>query len=234
MDLGALSKMTLTGYKTNTFGVADRTGEVYTAAVNPETYTLNYEIQSNQEQASGTQANQQNFTRTTPQKMEFEFLFDSTGVLQGDGPALPFSVANNEGVWDQIEQFKRTVYNFIGDTHQPPFVLLEWGNLHFRCKLEKMQITFKLFKPDGTPVRAVVKASFIEETEDELREAEANTSSPDLTHVRTVRAGDILPLLCHDIYGDATLYREVARVNNLTQFRRLVAGQQLFFPPIEK
>ena len=230
--LGELRKMTLTGYKDN--ALQQPTGNVYTAVVNPETYTLNDEIQSNQEQPAGTSANQPAFTRIAPRKLDFEFLFDSTGALQGNGlgVALPLSVGSQQDVWEQVEQFKKTVFTFDGDTHQPPFVALEWGKFRFRCKAEKVSVTYKLFKPDGTPIRAVAKVSFVEVVPDQLRVARENAHSPDLTHVRTVMAGDNLPLLCFRLYGDATLYREVARVNKLVNFRSLRVGQQLFFPPI--
>ncbi len=234
MILGELKKMKLTGYSKNTFQVADQTGENYTAVVNPETYTLNYEIRSNNEQASGTSANQSNYNSTVPQKLDFEFLFDATGALTSNIVALPFSIHNQKSLDEQIRQFKRTIFDFIGDTHQPPFVLLQWGTLEFKCKVEKILINYKLFKPDGTPLRAIAKVTFAEEVEDNRRAAEEATASPDLTHIRTIRQGDTLPLLCHDIYGDSTLYREVARVNRLINFRKLKVGQQVFFPPIQK
>lgn len=229
---GALKKLTLRGFKNDAF--TEPTGEVYTAVLNPETYTLNYEIQSNHEQAPGTSANQPNFTRIAPRKLEFEFLFDSTGALNQGGLATPFNIGPNQGVWDQVEQFKKTVFYYVGDTHQPPYIKLEWGKLIFKCKLEKLSITFKLFKPDGTPIRAVAKASFIESTSDDLRVAQENASSSDLTHIRTVLEGDNLPLMCFRIYGDAALYQEVARVNNLINLRTLKVGQKLFFPPIRE
>lgn len=224
--------MKLTGYYDATF--RERTGDEYTALVNPETYTLNYEIQSNQEQASGTSANQPTFNRISPRKLEFEFLFDSTGVLTQGAVVNPSAAAANQGVWEQVEQLKKTVFTFIGKTHQPPYVELAWGKLIFKCKTEKISITYKLFKPDGTPIRAVAKVSFIEVVEDELRTNKEKAESPDLTHLRTVQEGDTLPLMCHLIYGDSTLYREVARVNKLLNFRKLTAGQRLLFPPIDK
>ena len=36
------------------------------------------------------------------------------------------------------------------------------------------------------------------------------------------------------IYGDSKYYLEVARVNQLTNFRKLTPGQELLFPPLEK
>ena len=61
----------------------------------------------------------------------------------------------------------------------------------------------------------------------------ANKSSPDLSHVVTVKAGDTLPLLCYDIYGSSNPYIKVAAVNGLTDFRDLQPGQQLMFPVMQ-
>ncbi len=36
------------------------------------------------------------------------------------------------------------------------------------------------------------------------------------------------------IYGDSKYYLEVAKANNLTNFRKLTPGQEIFFPPIQK
>jgi nucleoid-associated protein YgaU len=60
----------------------------------------------------------------------------------------------------------------------------------------------------------------------------ANKTSPDLSHILTVRAGDILPLMCFDVYGSSAYYPQVARVNGLTEFRQLTPGTQLLFPPL--
>jgi nucleoid-associated protein YgaU len=95
-----------------------------------------------------------------------------------------------------------------------------------------MNITFKLFKPDGTPLRAVAKAKFKGFVEDNLRIAKENNNSPDLTHVRIVKEGDTLPLMTFRIYGDSEYYLEIAKVNKLPNFRKLKAGQKIIFPPI--
>jgi nucleoid-associated protein YgaU len=41
-----------------------------------------------------------------------------------------------------------------------------------------------------------------------------------------------LPLLCNRIYNDPSYYREVARINNLSNFRNLEPGLILRFPPL--
>ncbi len=74
---------------------------------------------------------------------------------------------------------------------------------------------------------------FVEDLDtEEARAALDRLSSPDLTHVRTVQAGDTLPLLCTSIYGSARHYLLVARHNGLDDFRQLQPGQQLQFPPL--
>ena len=51
-------------------------------------------------------------------------------------------------------------------------------------------------------------------------------------HLIEVKAGDTLPLLCYQIYQDCTYYIDVAKINNLTNFRDLKPGIKLQFPPL--
>ena len=76
--------------------------------------------------------------------------------------------------------------------------------------------------------------TFKEFKEENLRVAEENNQSPDLTHYRDEKKGDTLPLMCFRIYGDSRHYMEVARANKLANFRNLTVGEQVFFPPFEK
>ncbi len=95
-----------------------------------------------------------------------------------------------------------------------------------------MNIDYKLFNPNGSPIRAVVKVKFISATDAELTAAKENKKSPDLTHVRMVKEGDTLPLMTFRIYGDSKYYLEVAKANKIQNFRKLKVGQEIFFPPI--
>ena len=86
--------------------------------------------------------------------------------------------------------------------------------------------------PSGTPLRADAKVTFKEYLSPEAIKLLANKNSPDLTHIRTVKAGDHLPLMCYHIYGHSKHYVEVAAINNLTDFRALEPGTQIVFPPL--
>ncbi len=67
-----------------------------------------------------------------------------------------------------------------------------WGNLIFKGRAIELGITYKLFNPDGQPIRAVAKVKFKGSIEEKKRAAKENKSSPDLTHRRKVKAGDNL------------------------------------------
>jgi hypothetical protein len=227
---GMLQKLQITAYKEATFEESEKLAEgEFNVKINPETYALDYKIKYSEEQASGTSGDLPTFDKTEPLNLSFKFIFDSTGALPNttDGE-------RENGIAEELARFKKVVFEYVGEKHAPPFLELIWGTLLFRCVLTGMKINYKLFRPDGSPVRAEVDAKFKEILDPELRVAQENDQSPDLTHVRTVKDGDTLPLYCKDIYGDPKYYIEVARVNKLISFRNLKVGQRIEFPPLVK
>jgi len=199
----------------------------YEALNNPDTYTLEYKLKfSESGQGHGTSGKQLKYEYTAPEEITFEFLFDDTGIIDGKP---------RDSIADDIKQFKSVLIEYKGDTHEPRHFKLVWGkNSIFKGRVTEVGITYKLFKPDGTPSRAVAKVKFKSSIEEQKRAAKENKSSPDLTHVRTVKAGDTLPLMCFDIYGDPRYYLQVAEVNRLQNFRFLVPGTVISFPPLQK
>ena len=195
--------------------------------VNPETFNQKYEINYNKDQAQGTSGKLPEFNKIKPQKMEFELLFDRTGVING-------AVAGENGIQDDLDELRNLVITYDGDKHKPNYASVYWGTLKFDGSVETIDINYKLFNSSGAPLRAVVRISFVGIIDDKKRVARENASSPDLTHVRVVNEGDTLPLLCYQIYGDPKYYIEVAKVNKLRNFRYLTKGMKIKFPPLTK
>lgn len=195
--------------------------------VNPETYAIDYKVEYKDGQGQGTSGSQQKFTLKLPEELSFDFLFDSTGIID----AKHFDAT---GVFAKVEIFREMLIGIESSTHEPRHIKLNWGQLIFKGRCIGFNVSYKLFNPDGTPIRALVKASFKGSIEEVLRVAQEKLQSPDLTHYRVVKKGDTLPLLCYCIYGDSKYYLQVAAVNRLSNFRNLEAGQELFFPPISK
>ena len=212
--------------KAESGGVAEA-DESFEALINPETYTLEYKLKfSEQGQGHGTSGKQLKYEYTEPADMTFEFLFDNTGIIDGEP---------RDSVADDIQRFKGILIDYKGDAHEPRHFKLVWGkNSIFKGRVTDVGITYKLFNSDGTPIRAVAKVQFKSSIEEAKRAAKENKQSPDLTQVRKVNMGDTLPQLCFAIYGDHARYLDVAAVNGLDNFRQLTPGMNLRFPPIAK
>ena len=220
-DRGTLEKLLILAYTT-----PDYSGEPasqFTSYVNPNEITLSYEMEYDAAQGSGTTGSRMNFKKMKPGDLALTFFLDGTG-------------ANGEriDVQQKIEEFQ-TVTGYNGDIHRPNYLKVSWGTLTVkRCVLKSASIAYKLFQPNGIPLRAVITASFTDNSDDTTRVAMAHDQSPDLTHLRVIKAGDKLPVLCNEIYGDPRLYLRVAEANGIDDFRNILPGMRIFFPPLEK
>ena len=220
-DRGKLERLLIRAYEKPDYS-SPQVGE-FEAYINPGEITLAYEMEYDSAQGSGTTSSRMEFKKVKPGDLSLTFFLDGTGA--NGHPA---------GVREKIEQFQ-TVTGYNGNIHRPNYLKVVWGTLEVkRCVLKSASIAYKLFKPDGVPLRAVVTATFTDNSDDQTRVARAQDRSPDLSHVRRVQAGDTLPSLCYEIYGDPRLYIEVARVNGITEFRNLTSGATILFPPLEK
>ncbi|WEN13752.1 hypothetical protein PY254_10900 [Rhodanobacter sp. AS-Z3] len=199
----------------------------FEALINPETYTLSYKLKfSEGGQGQGSSGKQLKYEYTEPSEMAFEFLFDNTGIIDGEA---------RDSIADDLATFKKILIDYQGDAHEPRHFKLVWGkNSIFKGRVTAVDILYKLFKSDGTPIRATAKVTFKSSIEEEKRAAKEDKQSADLTHVRRVKLGDTLPLLCKQIYGDPRYYLQVADRNDLSNFRHLTPGMTLHFPPIAK
>ena len=229
-EAGKLEKMLILAFsdseKAENGGVNDA-DDSFEALINPESYTLQYKLKfSGGAQGQGTSGAQLKYEYTEPEEITFEFLFDNTGIIDGKPRA---------NISDDLKKFKEVLIAYKGDSHEPRHFKLVWGeNSIFKGRVTEVSINHKMFKPDGTPIRATATVKFKSSIEEQKRAARENRSSPDLTHIRKVKSGDTLPLLCYSIYGDPKYYLQIAEVNGLADFRRLTPGTDLYFPPIQK
>lgn len=218
---GQLEKLLIRAYEQADFS-GEQVGE-FEAYVNPHEITMAYEMEYDAAQGSGTTGSRMEFKKMKPGDLSLTLFIDGTGA---NGRKVE--------VQDEIEQFQ-TVTGYNGNIHRPNYLKIVWGTLQVkRCVLKSASIAYKLFKPSGIPLRAVITTNFTDTSDDQTRVALAQDESPDLTHVRVVEAGDTLPLMCYRIYGNTAYYLEVARANGIDHFRNLEPGRKVFFPPLEK
>ncbi|EOR94504.1 hypothetical protein ADIARSV_2350 [Arcticibacter svalbardensis MN12-7] len=204
--------------------------QVFTAFINPDEIALNYSVLTEQNPAAGATGNAGAFLGTSPFQVTLKFFLDGTGA---NGVVLDVKAKI-------IEFYQTTGYD--GKGHRTRFLRINWPGLiwyranqfAFDCILKTAAIQYKLFKPDGSPLRAIITATFIEKRTDAEILQENDPKSADLTHVRVVKEGDTLPGMVRDIYGDFKYYLQVAKVNRLRDFRNISPGQKLIFPPLDK
>jgi len=216
--MAMLEKLKIYAYKDT--NLTQKIGE-YTLQINPEKYAQKHATTLTKSRTTDTAGVTTKFNVHEPQDLTFEFYFDATGMVPGI-TNLP----------DAIKSFKTLVYTYNGDIHSPNYLRLLWGELNFDCRITSLDIEYVLFNPNGIPLRAKINTTFKEYLSPQKIALQAKKNSPDMTHARIAVAGDTLPLMCFRIYQDSRHYLDIARVNNLSDFRNLKPGQQIFFPPL--
>ncbi|MEM7061815.1 MAG: LysM peptidoglycan-binding domain-containing protein [Cyanobacteria bacterium P01_B01_bin.77] len=230
---GELTKVEIRAFKDKTY--SEEIGK-FVLPINPEQFSQTFKIEYDEEQAQGSQGNDPEFKFTPPEDLTLAFYFDGTGVVPVKGEAGSF----HRDVVQQVQDLLQLVYVMNPETHKPNFLRLLWGDFSFgngngfNCILKDLQINYTLFSPEGKPLRAKITANFTQYVEQERRVREEGKESPDVTHIRKVKAGDTLPLLTYGIYGDSNYYLQVAKANGLVNFRRLNSNLDLRFPPLRK
>ncbi|MFL5764154.1 MAG: hypothetical protein ACJ77K_09450 [Bacteroidia bacterium] len=232
---GALSKILFSFYEDpqNPGGA----GIPYQPAYNPSTFSVSHSTQFDTgEQIPATM--QKKVTQLNPRVLTMELFFDGTGASPSSSDPIGKATAiaglpNLESVEGQIRTFLNLAYKINVKEHVPRYVMVTWGKFKMTGRLASANVTYKMFAPDGSPLRATMSITINESVPDSLWKAENMLLSPDLSKSRVVEEGDTLSLLCHKEYGDASLYTKVAEVNNLKNYRKLKQGMELLFPPID-
>jgi hypothetical protein len=194
---------------------------------NPTEYTLTKAAQIAEIAIPGIDSPILQFVRGQTETLALELFFDTTLEGMSEAPVT------------DVRTFTAPVYQLVKiqpNTHAPPRIRFIWGQgLSFRAIVESVAQKFLLFNPGGIPVRASLTVGFKEykTLEEQLREL--NLQSADHSRVRVVRAGETLPQIAWEEYGDPDAWRWIARVNQaiIPNPRRLPAGVEISIPPID-
>ena len=117
-------------------------------------------------------------------------------------------------------------------TAVPPFVTFHWGKLLFKGACTSLSVTYKLFKPDGDPLRADVKMT-LKQADDAVQGQNPTTRANAGFGVHRVRDGDTLPSISYEAYGDATKWRLIAEANGVDNPLHLRRGSALSLPRLD-
>lgn len=197
---------------------------MYMLQTNPTSYSFSYSTVSKEKEQLANTSQVSKSSVPDKKTLNLSFVVDSTGAILPFPPVLPLDML----------YLRKLCLDINGDIHTSNYLTIYWGMMVFQCKMVSMKVDYTMFNPAGIPVRAKVDAVFEEFISPERKAIMANLSSPDMSHLVTVKAGDQLPAMCHSIYGDSKYYLQVAELNRIVNFRRLAPGQKILFPRLEK
>ncbi len=135
-----------------------------------------------------------------------------------------------------IDKLEAAVAGNYDKNRKVSIVTLNWGkftesshSLEYTFVIERLDITYTMFLPDGTPVRAEVALSLRQYllTPPDAKAAKAGQE----VQQRDVKKGDTLQSIAADSYGDPRQWREICRVNKIDDPMKLKPGTRLIVPP---
>ena len=193
---------------------------------NPKEYTLSRTNSWDIKMVKGKNIPEVTFGGGQPASLKMQLFFDT---FEAGSDVRK----HTQGLW-KLMRINDDQKNPKTQKGEPPRVTFSWGQYwSFEAVIESLSQTFTLFLDSGIPVRSTVDIQF-KQVRDEMAFAGTNPTSgggePHRVHV--VQAGERLDWIAFQVYGDSTLWRAIARENNLLRPHRLRPGQRLIIPAL--
>jgi hypothetical protein len=116
----------------------------------------------------------------------------------------------------------------------PPWVLFRWGGLTgFLAYISSVSVKYTLFTSSGVPIRATCTVT-LEELAGQTPKQNPTSGGLVPRRVHVLTAGDTLAGVAYAEYGDPTLWRAVARANEIDDPLRLRPGTRLLLPSADE
>ena len=193
------------------------TGEDIPVLFNPKEYVLEKKTPWTELHVAGLDSPPVQFTMGERKRLIMELFFDTseekTDVREHTGKIELLMLVNAQ-------------------EHRPPLLRFSWGSLSFDCVLEDLLQRYTLFRPDGTPLRAILKAVFKEYATAAAQLSGTRRESADHTKRLALREGENLASLAAREYGDPSRWRLIAQANGIDDPEDVSAGTLVELPPL--
>lgn len=160
-----------------------------------------------------------------PSKLTLEMFFDA-------------SDSHDDSVVKRVEQLFSccvpTTSSYSKKKGSPPWVLFRWGGLTgFLAYISSVAAKYTVFTSGGLPIRAVCTVQ-LDELAGETPGQNPTSGGLVPRRVHVLVDGDTLPGIAYQEYGDASMWRAVARANAIDDPLRLRSGRTLLLPASEE
>jgi hypothetical protein len=226
----------------NSYGEANLYGTelIVNCMFNPEEYTIK---KKNKFEVGGTDAahrNAKNYKlefksdKIEPRTLTLSALwFDTSEELRSNGAQADVRIYTDPLFeYVELQSIRGTVFaTYPGHLNPPPLAAFEWGTFRFLGAVTSVKVDYTLFATDGTPIQAKATVSF-KEFRHRTAYPNQNPSSGQAKAERHwyVTYGDRLDTIAAETYGDASLWRLLARHNGICDPLDLVPGQKVSLP----
>jgi hypothetical protein len=157
----ALMKMTILAFKSFDKPTDLLKPRLFMAMYNPASYKVEYTVNKDTKEPSGTDTPATPPTSVSPRKMTFDFVFDGTNA-NGEKRIVLLETKNFENV---VMPEKKDLLSSVlpaSENLKLPKLLLLYGTFMFSCEIEAFSINYTLFDTFGIPLRATINATFSE------------------------------------------------------------------------
>lgn len=209
-------------------------GDTLNVYFNPQDYTITKANQWTYAKVQGSALPPAQFAGGNPREMSLSLLLDAS------------LLDKEEHVKDMTDKLFKMMEVPEGrtagsPTAVPPFITFQWGSvLPFKAVCTSLSVAYKLFRPNGLPIRAEVKMTLKQAEEASTASSTgANRGTNPTTRaqaghgVHLVKDGDSLPSIAYQTYGDATEWRAIAHANDIENPMHLRRGSSLSLPKLD-
>lgn len=214
---GKLAKLTIKAFKK-----ADRLSAIadakFEAMFNPSQYTKKYTSNYTQKNLINNAKEGLKYEKSDAHTLSFTFLIDGSGAT---GEKVEVSA--------EIRKFLQVTYDYSGELKRPNYLKIFWGDEIASCVLKSADVDYSMFRSDGSPLRATIKATFQEDMVTKLKDPKARAvASQD--KIMSIKEGDTLGGLMNNVYNDVGRIAEIANTNGLNSIRNIPLDSTILLP----
>lgn len=216
----------------------DGSSEQITVQFNPNSLSFEKPVHTAEITIPGLDSPLKQFVRGGTETASVELFFDTTEGGTGAGATSVTTLT--DAFYGLVKIDPQThaapVCSFIWGEKFPGDRLPErYGNqrrTEFSCVVTSVKQDFKLFSPEGTPLRAVLTLKLEEYVPLQRQIEQLNLQSADHTRSHVLEQGESLALVSWQYLHDARDWRHIATANGIDDPRRIAPGQTLTVPPL--
>ena len=114
-------------------------GEEFKVMLNPQDFSIKDSI----DYSSYNEPRSKKFKNYGASEIAIPKIFlDTTGAIPEEEWPMKGSIQQ------MVDKLRKMVFDFDGDSHEPPIVEITWGSSHFKGRLTSMDTKYVLFDPE--------------------------------------------------------------------------------------